>query len=191
MPNAFIVPIGPGGEAREGDIVLSARASGGDLARAVVVGGSPKEPRVRYLTDPRGANVALEEEQLPANTFRRLGNGDVGTSVACLEEGRRVERLVVGRANDRLLGLGFGGALAVRDALACQPVPLVPRAEIGARIYVPIVGVYRSAKVIRTDVRIGRVWASYDFAGKQAEAAFSFGDVADDLELPDRPKAGR
>ena len=182
MPNAFIVDIGSGASAAIGDIVLTNRASGAGLARAIVVAADPPtSPRVSYLSDPRGADAAETEEQLSPNTFRRLSDGDIGVSVACLEDGRRVARLVVGRAGNRLLGLAFGGALALRESADCEAVPLVPRAELGARVYVPIVGVYRAGKVVRKDARIGRIHASYEFAGKQSEAAFAFGDVADAL----------
>lgn len=181
MPNAFVVPIGAGARATEGEIVLTSRSTGSGLSRAIVVpGGSPEAPRVRYLGDPRGSDPAPDEDRLEPDTFRRLNDGDLGTTVACLEQGRRVARILVGRSGDRLLGLGFGGVLALRDTAACEAVPLIPRADIGARVRVPVVGVYRLGKVVRKESGAGCIWVSYDFAGAQSEAAFAFGDVIDE-----------
>jgi hypothetical protein len=180
MPNAMIIPVGGGESAKPGDIVLTAWASGSGMQRAIVVGGAPKEPSVRYLDldldSPSG--WGKKEDALKENTFHVLTKpGEAGTTIAC-KEGERTTRFVIVNEHDgKILGVGFAGKMKVSPRASCKNVPIVPKVKPGDEVLVPVIGAYAPAKVSKVDEKIGRVWVKHEFGGKDTDEAFSFTNV--------------
>jgi len=185
IPNPLILPVGSGGKANPGDVVLTAWASGSGLERAIVVeGGTPERPKVRYLDmDFDGASGwGQKDDELPENTFRVLREPkSLGTTVACKNGTRNVRWIVVAEAGDKLLGLGFAGKMQVLSAADCVGLPISPSVRKGDKIFVPVVGVFAPATVTKVEAEIGRVFAKHSFGGEEKEEAFGFTNVAQKL----------
>jgi len=185
IPNAFIVAIRRGETVDPGEIVLTSWASGSGMQRAIVVeGGQPKAPKVRYLDleleNPSG--WGKKDDVLKENTFHKLIQpGEVGSTVACIEGSRKTRWVITNAAADKLLVLGFAGRMRVFTKSDCQNLPIKPELKIGDEISVPLVGAFTEATVTRVDAKVGRVWAKYEFGGKDKEEAFSFTNVAPEL----------
>jgi hypothetical protein len=185
IPNAMIIPIGPGQSAKPGDVVLTAWTSGSGMQRAIVVeGGTPESPRVRYLDldleSPSG--WGKKEDTLGENTFRVLKKpGEPGTTVGCKDGARTTRFIVIGEHDGKLLGVGFAGKVKVLARDSCKNLPIVPNLKPGERVYVPVIGAFTEGKVTKLDQPIGRVWVRHEFGGKDTEEAFSFTNVAPSL----------
>jgi len=181
IPNVLIVPIRPGARAEPGRIVLTSRASGSGLVRAIAVGGDPATPRVRYLDGDGGGENA--EEVLSADSFHVLGEApEPGRSLACRVDGT-VEHLIwLSSAGELRVGLGFAGRIRVAPAGSCRVLPLEPRVRPGDRVYVPLLDGFVPASVVAVDDRVGRVLVDYELAGKRVQRSVGFTNVA--LELP-------
>jgi hypothetical protein len=184
LPNAMILPVGSGESSKPGDVVLTAWASGSGLERAIVVGGEATRPMVRYLDidfdNPSG--WGQKDDELPEKTFHVLHKpGELGTTLACKDGERSVRWVLVARSKDRLLGLGFGGRMKVLDDKACRPLPIYPKPKPGDTVFVPVLGNFVEAKVVKVEARLGRVVCKHDFGGKQQEVAVGFGNVASSL----------
>jgi hypothetical protein len=181
LPNAMILRVGQGETAQPGDVVLTAWASGSGLQRAIVVeGGTPAQPRVRYLDidfdNPLG--WAEKDDDLPANTFHVLKQpGELGTTFACKDGARHARFIAVAEAENKLLGLGFAGKIRVLERSACTPLPIVPKVKAADKLFVPVLGSFAEAKVTKVEPKIGRVWAKHEFGGAPKENAFSFSNV--------------
>lgn len=184
IPNAMIIPVGAGETAKPGDIVLTAWSSGSGMQRAMVVGGTPKEPSVRYLDleldSPSG--WGKKEDALKENTFHVLSKpGEPGTTVACKEGERHTRFVIVAEADGKLLGVGFAGKMKVLPRASCKNVPIAPKLKVGDTVFVPVIGSYTEAKVTKLDEKIGRVWAKHEFGGKDKDEAFAFTNVLPSL----------
>jgi hypothetical protein len=184
IPNAMIIPVGSGESAKPGDIVLTAWSSGSGMQRAIVVGGTPKEPSVRYLDleldSPSG--WGKKEDTLKENTFHVLSKpGEPGTTVACKEGERHTRYVIVTEADGKLLGVGFAGKMKVLPRTSCKNVPIAPKPKVGDTIWVPVIGAYSEAKVTKVDEKIGRVWVKHEFGGKDTDEAFAFTNVMPSL----------
>jgi hypothetical protein len=185
MPNAMIIPIGGGEKAKPGDIVLTAWSSGSGMQRAIVVeGGTPTEPKVRYLDldldSPSG--WGKKEDSLKDKTFHVLTkSGEPGSTLACKDGARTTRWIVVGEHRDQILGVGFAGKLKVLTRSACKQVPIVPRLRAGDTVYVPVIGAFTQAKVSKIDEKIGRVWVKHEFGGKDTDQAIGFTEVLPSL----------
>ncbi len=181
LANALVLPIGPASQAKVGDIVLTAWASGTGLQRGIVVeGGTPEAPKVRYLdmTLDNPSGWGQKEDALPKGSFRVLTKpGQLGSTLACQDKNRHTRQIVVGRSGGKLLGLGFAGKLAVFDDKACQSVPIQPKLKVGDSVRVPVLAVFTAAKVSKLDPKIGRVWAKYAHGSEERERAFGFANV--------------
>lgn len=181
VSNALVIPIRRGQRANVGDVVLTSWASGSGLERAIVVGGSPESPRVRYLdlALDNPAARANEDDTLPSGTFGVLTRpGAEGTTVACALPDGAQALIVVKRAAERLLGLGFAGRMRVVDAERCAPIPLDPSLRPGERVFVPRLGGFVPAEVESVDARVGRVFVRYSLAGETRRSAVGFINVA-------------
>jgi len=191
VPNSLLIPIRKGESAHSGDIVLTTWASGTGLQRAIVVEGSEAtSPRVRYLDlaldHPTGWGEKIDT--LPANTFHRLNEpGEIGTTLACKEGSRYVHRIVTHRSGDQVLGLGFAGQLKVFPVGDCREVPLIPKAKPADRVFVPVLGTFTEAQVVKVDADAGRILVRYRVGDEKHETAVGYTNVAVDLPLPPKP----
>jgi hypothetical protein len=184
IPNAMIIPVGTGESAKTGDIVLTAWASGSGMQRAIVVGGAPAEPSVRYLDleldSPSG--WGKKEDTLKPNTFHVLTKaGEPGTTVACKEGERHTRFVIVTEADGKLLGVGFAGKMKVLPRATCKNVPIAPKVKVGDTVFVPVIGAFTEAKVTKVDEKIGRVWVKHEFGGQDTDEAFAFTNVLPSL----------
>ncbi|HEY6726549.1 MAG TPA: hypothetical protein VI197_21085 [Polyangiaceae bacterium] len=165
IPNSLIIAIPRGQTVVPGEVVLTSWASGTGMQRALVVeGGSKESPSVRYLDmsldNPSG--WGKRADTLPPNTFKKLTTaGEVGTSAACKEGGHRMRYIVTASQGGRVLGYGFAGKIAAFAQSDCTFLPLKPRFEEDDLVFVPVVGRYTKAKVLRVEPHLGRVWARY------------------------------
>jgi hypothetical protein len=185
VPNSLVIALPRSQRAALGEIVLKSSASGAGLERAIVVSeGESESPRVRGLDLPfdSATATAQPEETLPKSTFRVLRRpGELGTTLVC-RRGEKNERfLLVASDGERRLGLGFAGRALMLPASSCRALPLVPKAQLGVRVFVPVAGELVAAKVTRVDPRNGRVVVEYEFAAESKEMAFGYTNVATDL----------
>ncbi|MCC6213701.1 MAG: hypothetical protein IT376_02450 [Polyangiaceae bacterium] len=181
LPNALVLPLRPGQRVKKGQIVLTSWASGTGLERAIVVGGEPGAPRVRYLDMAFDApsGWGQRDDVLPEGTFHALERaGEIGTTVACVEGGVRRRWIVVAAAEGKLLGLGFGGLLRALDEPACDALPLVPKLEPGQPAEIAVSGVFVAGKVTEVRREIGRVFVERAVGGRKRVDAVGFGNVA-------------
>jgi hypothetical protein len=182
IPNLLILPLGEKQNAKPGDVVLTAWASGSGLQRAIVVeGGAPEKPKVRYLdmTLDNPSGWGEKEDSLPEGSFHVLTKpGELGTSLACKDGSRVLRWILVARAGDKLLGLGFAGKMKVLDEKVCDAVPIAPKVKPGDAVRVPVLGAFVAGKVSKVDAKIGRVWVKYQIGGDDRDEAFGFTNVA-------------
>jgi hypothetical protein len=182
LPNAVIVPLGRGALGSPGDVVLTTQNAGSGLVRAIVVGGEPATPRVRYL------EPSFQKEKLPGpdaapqalspGTFHVLREpGEPGTTLACTEGPNQSAVIALTQADERRLVLGFGGRLRVVPASACLPLPIVPQVRSGETVRFPLLLRLGEGRVQSVDTASGRVWIRSEFAGEVREVAVGFGNV--------------
>ncbi len=186
IPNAMIIPIKSGETVEKGDIILTTWQSGSGMERAIVIGGSPKEPEVLYLDmdydNPAG--IAQEVDKLEPNTFHKLKGGmlEVGGVVAVKDESGSYSRVIATNiAEDRVLTIGFAGKIAVYKKEQCYVLPIRPDVKKGDKVFIPFVGSFQEATVQKVDKKIGRVFTKNDWGN---EAAISFGDVTTEFMEP-------
>lgn len=186
IPNALIVAIPRGQTVGPGEVVLTTWASGTGMQRALVVEGGTKEsPSVRYLDmsldNPSG--WGKRADSLAPNTFKKLDTpGEVGTTAACKEGAHRMRYIVTARQAGRVLGYGFAGKIAAFPQGDCAFLPLKPRFEEDDVVFVPVVGRYTKAKVLRVEPHLGRVWARYKTDQEDQVIAVALLDAARDLD---------
>lgn len=186
VPNAYIVPIPAGGNAKKGDIVLTWWQSGSGMQRAIVVDdANPSQPVVRYL-DLKYDNPAKSrdgkttigqmDEQLKPDSFVKINNPmDVGTSVAIQDGTKQKAGQIINVAGDKVFVRMFAGTIGVFAKSSCTPIPIVPSVKAGDKVKAPFVGTMNDATVVKVDEKIGRVFVKFENAGK--EEAVAFGDV--------------
>lgn len=181
IPNALIIPIRKGDKVQAGDVVLTSWAAGSSMQRAIVVeGGSPERPKVRYLDiapdNPSG--MGKKVDTLKPSTFHKLkALWEPGTAVAVKTAGGYVKAVIVNRAGDKLLTVGFAGKMAVYRKAQCVPIPVIPELKKGRSAYVPYLGTFQKGWVKKIDTATGRVHVRVDFAGEKTTVAAPFGDV--------------
>lgn len=181
VPNELVIPIASGQRADVGDVVLTWWQSGSGMQRAIVIGGAPTQPVVRYLDiaydNPSGAGK--KDETLRANSFVVLRKpGQIGTSVAVrTSRGQRVGQLVY--ADERkILIREFAGRLRSYDKSLAEAIPINPgQLMMGDAAQVALFGSLRPVTVQRVDRRIGRVFATYQIGRTERQKAFPFGEV--------------
>jgi len=185
VPNAMIVAIRKGETAQPGDIILTRWQSGSGMQRAIVVeGGTPTEPKIRYLDidydNPSGAGKKVDI--CKPDTFHKIGKEfEVGTAVVAKGKFGWKRSKIVGVAGDKILGLGFAGRVSVLNKADCVAMPVKPEVKVGDNVYVPYAGTMKKGVVKKVDAAIGRVFAEIEFGGKKKETAAPFGDVITSL----------
>lgn len=185
VPNAMIVPIRKGETANPGDILLTRWQSGSGMQRAIVVeGGSPTEPKIRYLdidyNNPSGAGKKVDT--CKPDTFHKISREmEVGTAVAAKSRFGWKRWKIVGVAGDKVLGLGFAGKMTVLKKADCIALPVKPEVKEGDSVFVPYIGSMKKGTVKKVDAAIGRVFAEIEFGGKKKEVPAPFGDVTTSL----------
>lgn len=174
VPNAYIIAIPKGQEAKKGDVVVTWWQSGSGLQRAIVVDDkNPAEPMVRYLDTGESFN---EDEQLKPNSFFVAKENDPGTTVA-IEEGEYLtQATLIREAGDKVFVCGFGGRVSVHPKSAVKPVPLKVSVKAGDEVKAVWVGGFKDAIVKRVDPRNGRVTVTWDSDGKD-EAVVVYGEI--------------
>lgn len=187
IPNSLIIPLKHGATAKFGDVVLTWWQSGSGMKRAYVINAEdPQRPIVRYidikLDNPakrKGVPIGQLEEQLKPNSFVRLTQPwQPGTMVATAVAGKFKKIQIIRIVGNKLLGLGFGGKLAVFDKEKCYPIPIIPDVKQNDTVMFSHIGVFRKAKVQWVDTTIGRVFLQFSFGSKIKYVAAPFGDVA-------------
>jgi hypothetical protein len=180
LPNALLVPIRRGALASPGDVVLTSRASGSGLSRAIVVAGKPEAPRVRYL-DPalRADTPALQlEDTLPRDTFHVVREpGEPGSSLACTSEAETQPVILLKRIDERLLVLGFAGRLRVFSESSCKRLPIAIELQVGQKVRFPLLSGFAQGSVQRLDAANGRVWVRFVRAGEPRELGVGIGNL--------------
>ena len=185
IPNSLIVPIKPGYAAKKGDIVLTQWESGSGMQRAIVTGGTPEAPVVRYLDmdyeNPSG--IGQKDDTLKANRFHALTDvWQVGTSVACKDGADYRHGILLALAEQRVLVSGFAGSIQALSKADCVSLPPRTSFKEGQLVQIPVVGRYVQGTVTRIDGDIGRVFVKYEWGGAEKEGAFSIADVTPDFE---------
>lgn len=182
IPNSLIIALPPAQTAAPGDVVLGHWESGSGMRRAIVVeGGTPEAPKVRYLDGEFKTEDAPDTWQ--ANRFRKVEPGAPGVTVACKTGGDKVDHgILVSATPQKLLSLGFAGALHVFDTASCMPLAPMTAVKAGDKVQIPYLGEYREATVSRVDGSTGRVFAKFEFSGAEKEEAVGFTDVTTTLD---------
>ncbi len=184
VPNGLIVAIRPAQSADPGDVVLTHWHSRSGLQRAIIVeGGEPAEPLALYLDvayeNPPG--WGQKKEKLAPGSFHVLKKvGEVGTTVACTDGQKKRRGVVISRAPERLLVVGYAGLLTSRDPAECQPIPISPKVAEGDQVWVPRLGTFVRAAVTKVDAGSGRVFATAP--GEKTPTATGYSNVASKLE---------
>jgi hypothetical protein len=186
IPNAMIIPVQAGYQAEVGDVLLGRWESGSGLRRAMVIGGSPDAPLVRYLDRPYEADKADEqrEDTLRSNRYMPLTEAwQIGTTIACGSGNRIAHGVLVHDHGDRILGLFHAGRLEPRARAECVGLPPNQSFADGDAVFVPgPSGNFTAGTVKKVEADIGRIWVEYTFGGRAREMAFAVVDVARTLE---------
>jgi len=179
LPNQLIVPIPKGQKAKVGDIVLTWWQGGSGMQRAIVVGGKPLEPTVRYLDMDLGTTgTSAEDATLKADSFVVLSQDwQLGTSVAIKRDSQLRHGILVAISKEKILVSEFGSKLKLYDRSAARPVPMAPNLEQGDVVQGVVFGSFEPVTVTDVDSRIGRVFVSYEFGSSTKEAALGFGQI--------------
>jgi hypothetical protein len=182
IPNALILPVEVDQRTEVGEIVLGRWESGSGMRRAIVVGGSPEAPLVRYLDRPYEEDKAdaQKTDSFKPGRFMALTEAwQPGTTLACNKGGQREHGVLVHLHEERLLGLFHAGRLEPRARSECLGLPPRPDVAEGQRVHVPgPTGGFLEGTVQRVEADIGRVWVAYSFARRERVMAFSIVDVA-------------
>jgi hypothetical protein len=186
IPNAMIIPVQAGYRASKGDVLLGRWESGSGLRRAMVIGGSPEAPLVRYLDRPYEADKADDqrEDALQPGRFMPLTEAwQIGTTIACGSGNRIAHGVLVHDNGERILGSFHAGRLEPRSRAECVGLPPNQTFAEGDAVFVPgPSGNFTAGTVNKVEAEIGRVWVEYTFGGRAREMAFSVVDIARDLQ---------
>lgn len=183
LPNEMIISIPSGQKSKVGDILLTWWQNGSGMQRSIVVGGSATQPIVRYLDIKldNPSDAGKKEEKLKPDSFCVLKNEwQIGTTVRAQDPKQPEVQLhgqLLAMDEDRVLIRNWTGKLSVHPRKLTQPLPIVPNLNPNDAVQVALFGSFKPATVRRVDKSIGRVFATYQFARKEKEAAFAFGDV--------------
>lgn len=197
LPNALIVPIRRGALASPGDVLLTSRASGAGMVRAIAIGGEPATPRVKYLDPPVRSDLDAPlraellpgalEDTLPRNQFHVVREpGEPGSTVACTGEAGTEPAILLKQIDDRRLVLGFAGRLRVFPAASCRPLPVALSLSAGQKVRFPLLDGFSEGTVQRVDTANGRVSVQLQRAGETREMSVGVGN----LELVAAPARG-
>lgn len=162
IPNALLIPLPADASAPVGSLVLTWWQSGGGMQHALVTGGTPTEPVVRYVGLAESVSDAKQEHTLGAGTFRVVGEGaDLGATVRFASASGGTWGVVLNATEDALLVAQRGKRLAVvprAEATAFPPVPDVHAGDavlVGRKTGQVGPAVVRSAADGRVEVQLG------------------------------------
>lgn len=187
VPNAGIIPIPAGQEAKVGDIVAGKWAV--NMTRGYVTDASnPKAPKAVFIglgyDNPakgpdKKTGIGQFEYELKENEFMVISK-DYDPGTACVyKEGGRHKLFQVWRAEgDMVIGKAFTTFKAVKKA-DCKPIPLKTSFKAGDKVFAPFVGSMKAATI--TKVGKGRYGIKYE-SGSPDEKMISFGEVVDKLD---------
>ena len=180
LPNELIISIPKGMTAKVGDILLTWWQSGSGMQRAIVVGGTPTEPVVRYLDiaydNPSGAGK--KEDTLKPDTFSVLTEPwQIGTTVTVKVGTQQRFGHLLAADQKKILIREFAGKLAVHERSSATPVPLRPVIAPDGAAKAALFGSLKPITVIKVDEKIGRVFSTYQLGRTEKEKAFAFGEV--------------
>jgi len=170
LPNALIMPMPKGEQVAVGDVIITWWQSGGGMHSAIVVGGSPSTPVVRYLTLPDVVAASKEEHTLGPETFSKLDTPfELGSNVAFIDKGKWRFGTIVNAADGKLLVVSMS-KLSVVSKSSSRAIPGVPgKLKKGKVVWVPKYGSMGPAKVLKIDKELGRVTVELQFASKAKE----------------------
>ncbi len=182
IPNSLIVHIDPKQTAEVGDIVLGHWESGSGLQRAIVVaGGTPEEPKVKYLDlDPEG--IGKDPDMWKADRFVVVEPGRVGVTVGCKKDSSVEHGILVSLTPKKVLVLGFAGRMSAHPVEECQPVDPTVKFAVGDKVQAPFVSSFGAGEVTKVDAANGRVMVKLDTGEKSvavvdvAKAFDTFGE---------------
>lgn len=183
VPNAYIIAIPKGQEAKVGDQVVTWWQSGSGMQRAIVVDDkNPAEPVVRYLDldydNPAKSRdgkttIGQMDEQLKPNSFFVAKEMDPGTAVV-IGPDSRVARLIRQGPTHALVE-GWAGRMQMHPISAVKPIPFKDSFSPGDKVQALSIGTLRPGTVSKVDARNGRVFVKFDFPAE--EKAIAFGNV--------------
>jgi hypothetical protein len=185
IPNAMIIPIRRGEKVKTGDILLTHWQSGSGMQRAIVVGGSPTEPIVRYLdiTYDNPSGWGKKDDKCKANTFHKLNKEyEPGTAIAVKNGNEWVHWKIINTSGSKILMIGFAGKMDVCDKANTKAAPVKFLPKVGDKVFVPnIVDKFSKGIVKSIDAKIGRIFVEIDWAGKKQVMATPIGSVIANL----------
>lgn len=179
-PNGFILPIKPAQKAKVGDILVTWWQSGSGMQRSIVTGGTPDAPTVLHLDMDldNPAKIAQKEDTLKPNSFHKLGTGfDPGVTLACKDGTKLAKWIATGTSGDKVLAIGFAGSMKVFPKGNCTPIA-PGQWQAGKDVAVPYIGSFQKAKVDKYDVKGGRVFAKFNWGGKDQNVGVGVQDAA-------------
>ncbi len=170
LPNSLILPLPRGEKVEVGDVVFTWWQSGGGIQHAIVTGGTPRTPMVRYLTLPDSIKASKEEHTLKPESFIKLDTPyEHGSTVMFPVHGNYNLGTVLNSSGDKLL-IFASARLHVVDKSRTEPVPAVPgKLKKGKVVYVPRYGKMGPAKVLKVDKETGKVTVELQFASKDKQ----------------------
>ncbi|MBN2777617.1 MAG: hypothetical protein JXR36_08235 [Bacteroidales bacterium] len=191
IPNYMIIPIKSGQTASVGDIVLTWWQSGSGMQRAIVTDASdPLSPEVNYIdiswTNPAknsdGVPIGQQTEKIKANSFHILKNKwEPGTSVAVKKDLDYYVATLVCVSGDKVLTIGWAGAMKVYDKEDCFAIEIKPNLKVGDQVQAPWVGKFVNTEVVKVDTKLGRVWCDDPYSDDPM--VVPFGDVTTGLDI--------
>lgn len=171
IPNALLMPMPKGEQVEVGDVLITWWQSGGGMNSAIVVGGTPSTPVVRYLTLPDNIDAAKQEHTLGPETFSKLDTPfELGSNVAFSAKGKWTMGTIVSASGGKLLVLPWGNKLQVVSQSSAKPIPGVPeKLKKGKVVWVDKYGTMGPAKVLKIDKKLGKVTVQLEFMSKAKE----------------------
>ena len=186
VPQALTVPLPKGETAQNGDVVLTWWQSGEGLQHAIVVDDTKlQKPKVCYLdldykSDGRGFANCHANEELHANSFKVLKNGEwtSGASVAIENNGQWKAAIILNVHANKLLLLDAESRIMVAEKSRCRLIPIKMNYDVGEHVFAKLGYTFEAdCRITKVDKRVGRVWVEKNGTA----VAVSILDVVKDL----------
>ena len=186
VPQALTVPLPKGETAQNGDVVLTWWQSGEGLQRAIVVDDTKlQKPKVCYLdldykSDGRGFANCHANEELHANSFKVLKNGEwtSGASVAIENNGQWKAAIILNVHANKVLLLDAESRIMVAEKSRCRLIPIEMNYDVGEHVFAKLGYTFEAdCRITKVDKRVGRVWVEKN----GTTVAVSILDVVRDL----------
>lgn len=187
IPNYLVVPIRQGQTAKPGDIVLTWWQPYSAMNRAIVVGGQPESPLVRYLdidfNHPGGHGKT--DKKLAKDSFHLLrSEWQPGTYIAFQKADRRNPNQqqpsygqVICVSGRKLVTLEFGGLLSVQDKKTSLPIPIRPQVKPASTVWIAHQGKLLQAVAKSVESKIGRVDCEIQVGKTPQQLRIPFGNI--------------